>query len=88
MARVVTADGRLVWLEAIGGGLSAVVIVVQAWVIIALWKRVNELSDKLLNTTLEMGKENRDLLVVTNTTISTATGTIAAAIKRLDGVRK
>ena len=75
------------WLEAIGGGLSAVVIVVEAMVIIALWKRVNELSDKLLNTTLEMGKENRDLLVVTNTTMSTATGTIEAAIRRLDGVR-
>ena len=30
------------WLEAIGGGLSAVVIVVEAMVIIALWKRVNE----------------------------------------------
>lgn len=77
----------LQWLEAIGGGLSAVVIVAEAMVIIALWKRVNELSDKLLNTTLEMGKENRDLLVVTNTTMSTATGTIEAAIRRLDGVR-
>lgn len=77
----------LQWLEAIGGGLSAVVIVAEAKVIIALWKRVNELSDKLLNTTLEMGKENRDLLVVTNTTMSTATGTIEAAIRRLDGVR-
>ena len=30
------------WLEAIGGGLSAVVIVVEAMVIIALWRRVNE----------------------------------------------
>ena len=77
----------LQWLEAIGGGLSAVVIVAEAMVIIALWKRVNELSDKLLNTILEMGKENRDLLVVTNTTMSTATGTIEAAIRRLDGVR-
>ena len=77
----------LQWLEAIGGGLSDVVIVAEAMVIIALWKRVNELSDKLLNTILEIGKENRDLLVVTNTTMSTATGTIEAAIRRLDGVR-
>ena len=76
----------LQWLEAIGGGLSAVVIVAEAMVIITLWKRVNELSDKLLNTTLEMCKENRDLLVVTNTTMSTAIGTIEAAIRRLDGV--
>ena len=76
----------LQWLEAIGGGLSAVVIVAEAMVIITLWKRVNELSDKLLNTTLEIGKENRDLLVVTNTTMSTAIGTIEAAIRRLDGV--
>ena len=78
----------LQWIEVIGGGLSGVVIVVEGLVVYALWKRVNELSDKLLNTTLEMGKENRDLLVVTNTTMLTATGTIEAAIRRLDGVRK
>ena len=78
----------LQWIEVIGGGLSGVVIVVEGLAIYALWKRVNELSDKLLNTTLEMGKENRDLLVVTNTTMLTATGTIEAAIRRLDGVRK
>ena len=76
------------WIEAIGGGLSGVVIVVEALVIYALWRRINELSDKLLDMTMEMGKENRDLLVVTNTTMSTAIGTIEAAIRRLDGVRK
>lgn len=72
------------WLDAIGGGLAGVVIVAQGFAIYLLWRRVNELSDRFVNTVREMGSESRDLLTSTNTTMSALTTTMTAAVDRFD----
>lgn len=72
-------------IKELGGGAIAVMLVISWAVIFALWKRLNEVQDKLHEVTITMGKENRDLLTATNTTISAATGAIAAAVQRIGG---
>lgn len=72
------------WLDAIGGGLAGVVIVAQGCAIWLLWRRVNELSDRIVDTVREMGSESRDLLTSTNTTMSALTTTMTAAVDRFD----
>ncbi|MFC3169203.1 hypothetical protein [Paracoccus fontiphilus] len=56
-------------IQEIGGGLAAVCIVVQACAIVALYRRNNQLQDKLLDMTQAMGKENSDLVTDNNTAL-------------------
>ena len=72
-------------IKELGGGLAAVALVISWFVIGALWRRLNEVQDKLHETTLQMNKENRDLLTTTNTTVSAATSAISAAVQRMGG---
>ncbi|TRW94935.1 hypothetical protein FNJ84_17740 [Paracoccus sp. M683] len=78
-------------IQEIGGGLSAVVNVALAVALVALWRRNltltdrnDSLNDKMLEITQTMGRENRELIVATNTTLTAATGAINAAVNRLD----
>lgn len=60
------------------------VIVAEGFAIWLLWRRANELSDRLVDTVREMGMESRDLLTSTNTTMSALTSATNAAVERLD----
>lgn len=71
----------------IGGGLAAVVIVGLSLAVVTLYRRNNQLQDKMLDMALTMSKENRDLLAVTNATVSASTQTITEAIRRMEGSR-
>ena len=72
------------WLEAIGSGLAGVVIVAQGFAIFLLWRRANELSDKLVDTVREMGGESRDLMASSNDAMGSLTTAVNAAVDRLD----
>lgn len=71
-------------LREIGGGLPGLAIIALSAVVVVLYRRNNELQDKLLDIALTMGKENRELLSVTNATISASTQTITEAIRRME----
>ncbi len=74
-------------LAEIGGGLSAVVNLALGCAVIALYRRNNALQDKMLDMALTMGRENRDLLTVTNATVSASTQTITEAVRRMEDRR-
>lgn len=74
-------------IKEIGGGLAAVVIFGLALAVVTLYRRNNQLQDKMLEMAMTMGKENRDLLAVTNTTVSASTQTITEAIRRMEASR-
>ncbi|WP_423212194.1 hypothetical protein [Paracoccus yeei] len=59
-----------------GGGLAAVVIAVSGAANWIQYRRNNELQDKMHDMMLSLGKENRDLLTVTNSAISQNTSAI------------
>lgn len=71
--------------QEIGGGLLGVVTVVSWGALYLLWRRVNELQDRILEIATTMGKENRELLVATNQTIANSTAAINALLTRQDG---
>lgn len=65
--------------------------VVLTLAVVALWRRNialtdrnDALNDKMLEITLSMGRENRELITATNTTLTAATGAINATISRLE----
>lgn len=67
----------------IGGGLSAVVIVVLGAANYVQYKRNNELQDKMQEIMLTMGKENRDLLTVTTSAVNSNTSLMRETLDRL-----
>lgn len=75
------------WVEAVGGGLAGAVIVAQGGAIWLLWRRLNEVSDKLLDVTREMGRENRELLTATNTAMIASTTAMKAAADEMRRAR-
>ncbi len=74
-------------IEQIGGGLAAVVIVGLGVAVVTLYRRNNQLQDKMLDMALTMGRENRDLMTVTNATVSASTQAITEMIRRMEDRR-
>lgn len=74
-------------IKEIGGGLAAVVIIGLGCAVVVLYRRNNQLQDKMLEMAMTMGRENRDLLSVTNATVSASTQTITEAIRRMEASR-
>ena len=69
-------DDLLSLIREMGGGLAAVVIAVSGAANWIQYRRNNELQDKMHDMMLSLGKENRDLLTVTNSAISQNTSAI------------
>ena len=74
-------------IKEIGGGLAAIVIIGLSNAVTTLYRRNNQLQDKMLDMALTMGRENRDLLAATNATVSASTQTITEAIRRMEASR-
>jgi len=49
-------------IKEIGGGLPSVVIVILGWVVGILWRKVGELQEKLLQSTIESVKLQNDVV--------------------------
>ena len=74
-------------IKEIGGGLAAIVIIGLAYAVTTLYRRNNQLQDKMLDMALAMGRENRDLMTVTNATVSASTQAITEMIRRMEDRR-
>ena len=74
-------------IKEIGGGLAAIVILGLAYAVVTLYRRNNQLQDKMLDMALAMGRENRDLMTVTNATVSASTQAITEMIRRMEDRR-
>ena len=74
-------------IKEIGGGLAAVVILALAYAVVTLYRRNNQLQDKMLDMAMTMGRENRDLMNVTNATVSASTTAITEMIRRMEDRR-
>ena len=74
-------------IERLGGGLAAIVIIGLAYAVATLYRRNNQLQDKMLEMAMTLGKENRDLLAVTNATVSASTQAITEMIRRMEASR-
>lgn len=72
--------GMLEIAREVGGGLAGVVIVALGLVVVILWRRNNELQDRMLEMALTMGRENKELLLTTTSAVATNTGAINALI--------
>lgn len=74
-------------IKEIGGGLAAVVILALGYAVVTLYRRNNQLQDKMLDMAVTMGRENRDLMTVTNATVSASTTAITEMIRRMEDRR-
>ena len=74
-------------IKEIGGGLAAIVILGLAYAVVTLYRRNNQLQDKMLDMAMTMGRENRDLMTVTNATVSASTTAITEMIRRMEDRR-
>lgn len=76
-------DHILSLIREMGGGLAAVVIAVSGAANWVQYKRNNELQDKMQDMMLALGKENRDLLTVTNTSLGQNSAIMREALDQL-----
>ena len=67
--------------------LAAIVILGLAYAVVTLYRRNNQLQDKMLDMAMTMGRENRDLMNVTNATVSASTTAITEMIRRMEDRR-
>lgn len=74
-------------IKEIGGGLAAIVILGLSYGVVTLYRRNNQLQDKMLDMAMTMGRENRDLMNVTNATVSASTTAITEMIRRMEDRR-
>lgn len=74
-------------IKEIGGGLAAIVILGLSYAVVTLYRRNNQLQDKMLDMAMTMGRENRDLMNVTNATVSASTTAITEMIRRMEDRR-
>ena len=74
-------------IKEIGGGLAAIVILALTYAVVTLYRRNNQLQDKMLDMAMTMGRENRDLMTVTNATVSASTTAITEMIRRMEDCR-
>ena len=74
-------------IKEIGGGLAAIVIIGLSYAVTTLYRRNNQLQDKMLDMAMTMGRENRDLMTVTNATVSASTTAITEMIRRMEDRR-
>ena len=74
-------------IKEIGGGLAAIVILALTYAVVTLYRRNNQLLDKMLDMAMTMGRENRDLMTVTNATVSASTTAITEMIRRMEDRR-
>lgn len=69
----------------IGGGLAAVVIVAEAIAIVILYKRNVALVNKLLDLTIKMGGEIRELADQSTRALGTYGETLREAVREMRG---
>lgn len=74
-------------IKEIGGGLAAIVILALTYAVVTLYRRNNQLQDKMLDMAMTMGRETRDLMTVTNATVSASTTAITEMIRRMEDRR-
>lgn len=79
--------GMAEFIREIGGGLPAVAIAVLGMAVIILYRRNNELQDKMLSMVETMGKENRELLSETNAATSASSEIMRRAVMQLEARR-
>lgn len=75
------------WINAMGGGMSAAVIVALGIAVIVLYRRNNDLQDRMLSISREMGAENRDLLAETNAATHASAEIMRRAVMQLEARR-
>lgn len=74
-------------IQEIGGGLAAVAIVAQAFAIVVLYRRNNQLQDKLLEMTQAMGRENSDLVTQNNTALGANAEIMRQAVRVMESFK-
>lgn len=71
-------------IKELGGGSIAVMVVGLGMAVFMLWRRVTELQDKIIEIQMTLGKENRDLLNSTNSTLAAVSSAMQVATQALE----